>query len=68
MAMQMNTRTGARLKVASAEVKRQEPEGPLFYILPPALVLAVIIFCHCATPPADATEKKAPTPAASVAE
>ena len=43
------------LKVATAEVKEEKKEGPLFYILPPLLVLAVFIYCMVSTPPAPAT-------------
>ncbi|MBR3925216.1 MAG: hypothetical protein IKJ58_00460 [Akkermansia sp.] len=42
----------SKLKVASAEVKQVEPEGPLYYILPPLLVLIVIIFCYAVESPA----------------
>ena len=51
---------GAKLKIATAEVKRVKPEGPLYYILPPVLVLAVLIFCYTATPPKSATEPAEP--------
>ncbi len=63
MAIEMKTNAGGKLRVASAEVQRKEAEGPLYYILPVALVLAVIIFCHVAEPPAGA-KKPAPAPAA----
>ncbi len=42
----------SKLKVATADVKQVEPEGPLYYILPPLLVLIVIIFCYTAESPA----------------
>jgi hypothetical protein len=42
----------SKLKVATADVKQVEPEGPLYYILAPLLVLIVIIFCHTAESPA----------------
>lgn len=42
------------LKIATAEVKEEKKEGPLFYILPPLVVLAVFIYCMVATPPAPA--------------
>lgn len=54
MAIEMKTSVGGKLKVATAEVQRKKAEGPLYYILPVALVLAVIIFCHVAEPPAGA--------------
>lgn len=57
MAMEMKTAVGGKLKVATAEVQRKKSEGPLYYILPVALVLAVIIFCHVAEPPAGAGKK-----------
>lgn len=38
------------LKVATAEVKEEKKEGPLFYILPPLVVLAVFVYCMVATP------------------
>jgi len=63
MAIEMKTSVGGKLKVASAEVQRKKAEGPLYYILPVALVLAVIIFCHVAEPPAGAG-KKNETPSA----
>lgn len=42
---------GIKLQVASAEVKRQKAEGPLYYILPSVLVIGVLAFCYTATPP-----------------
>ncbi len=42
----------SKLKVATAEVKQVEPEGPMYYILPPLLVLIVIIFCYAVESPA----------------
>ena len=42
------------LKVATAAVKEEKKEGPLFYILPPLVVLAVFVYCMVATPPAPA--------------
>ncbi|MBR5521933.1 MAG: hypothetical protein IKV82_00495 [Akkermansia sp.] len=44
------------LKIATAEVKEEKKEGPLFYILPPLVVLAVFIYCMVATPPAPAED------------
>ncbi|MBQ8479957.1 MAG: hypothetical protein IJ503_06185 [Akkermansia sp.] len=55
---------GSKLKIATAEVKRVKPEGPLYYILPPVLVLAVLIFCYTATPPKSATAPAEPAAAA----
>ncbi len=54
---------GSKLKIATAEVKRVKSEGPLYYILPPVLVLAVIIFCYTATPPKSATQSSTAEPA-----
>lgn len=59
---------GSQLKVATAEVKRVKAEGPLYYILPPALILAVIIFCYTATSPATADKSGSEAPAAAAAE
>jgi hypothetical protein len=42
----------SKLKVATADVKQVEPEGPMYYILPPLLVLIVIIFCYTVESPA----------------
>ncbi len=39
------------LKVATAEVKEEKKEGPLFYILPPLVVLAVFVYCMVSVPP-----------------
>lgn len=44
------------LKVATAAVKEEKKEGPLFYILPPLVVLAVFVYCMVATPPTPAAE------------
>ncbi len=63
MAIEMKTAVGGKLKLATAEVQRKKSEGPLYYILPVALVLGVIIFCHVAEPPAGA-RKPAQAPAA----
>ena len=64
MAILNNTNNGRALRVASAEVQRKKPEGLLYYILPPALVLGVIIYCHVAQSPAAAKPSAAPAPAA----
>lgn len=56
MAINLPSSPGIKLKVASAEVQRVKAEGPLYYILPPALVLAVLIFCYTATPPVAAPD------------
>lgn len=39
-----------QLTIATAEVSKQERESILFYVLPPLLVVAVFIYCICATP------------------
>lgn len=39
-----------QLTVATAEVKKEKPEGKLFYILPPLVVLAVFVYCMCVKP------------------
>lgn len=44
------------LKVATAEVKEEKKEGPLFFILPPLVVLAVFVYCMVSTPPAPSEE------------
>lgn len=44
------------LKIATAEVKEEKKEGPLFYILPPLVVLAVFVYCLVSTPPAPTEE------------
>lgn len=59
---------GSQLKVATAEVKRVKAEGPLYYILPPVLVLAVIIFCYTATSPAAAGKSGEEAPAATAGQ
>ena len=64
MAIQSNTKKGRTLRVASAEVQRKKPEGPLYYILPLVLVLGVIIFCHVAKSPAGGKQPATPAPAA----
>ena len=50
MAEQNNQQQGIKLTVATAEVKEQKPEGPLFYILPPLVVAAVFFYCTQSTP------------------
>ncbi len=44
------------LKVATAVVKEEKKEGPLFYILPPLVVLAVFVYCMVSVPPAKTSE------------
>lgn len=53
------------LKVATAEVKEEKKESPLFYILPPLVVLAVFVYCMVATPPAPAESSTADEDAAA---
>ena len=67
MAILQNNNTGRKLVVATAEVQRRKPEGLLYYLLPPLLVLAVIIYCHVADSPAAPPTKEADT-AGAVAE
>lgn len=42
------------LKIATAEVKEEKKDSPLFYILPPLVVAAVFVYCMVSTPPAPA--------------
>lgn len=51
MALQIQPQNRLRLKVATATVKKVEKNGPLFYILPPLLVVAVLLFCYLAPSP-----------------
>lgn len=52
MALQTNQPQTFQLKVATAKVKKQVKDGPLFFILPPLLVIGVIVFCYVAPAPA----------------
>ena len=68
MAIQTKNPFGSKLKVASAEVQRVKPEGVLYYLLPPALVIAVLVFCYTATPPQSAASEGVAEPAPASAE
>lgn len=59
MALQTNQPRTFQLKVATAKVKKQVKDGPLFFILPPLLVIGVIVFCYVAPAPLHATADKA---------
>lgn len=50
-----------QLKIATAEVKQDKKDGPLFYILPPLLVVAVFVYCLIATPPAPQVTEEQPS-------
>lgn len=39
-----------KLTIATAEAKSSKPEGILFYLLPPLLVVAVFLYCANAHP------------------
>lgn len=54
MALQFKKPLRSRLKVAGTVVKTQQREGAAFYVVPAIIVLAVLIFCYTATPPASA--------------
>lgn len=54
MALQFKKPFRSRLTVAGSVVKTQQREGISFYIIPTVIVLAVLIFCYTATPPASA--------------
>lgn len=53
-----------QLKVATAKVKKQVKDGPLFFILPTLLVAGVIAFCYAV--PAPARDKAPESEAAAV--
>lgn len=57
-----------KLKVATSVVRKEEGEGPLFYILPPLLVIAVFVFCALAGDPTSAQGEEASPPAAAAGE
>lgn len=53
------------LKVETAERREVKMESPLFYIVPPLLVLAVFVYCMVATPDVPATPAAQPAAAAA---
>lgn len=73
MAFQINKPQTFQLKVAQAKVKKQAKDGPLFFILPPLLVAAVIAFCYAfpspaiaqAEPPGKVADLSDPSPQAA---
>jgi len=56
-----------KLKVATSVVRKEEGEGPLFYILPPLLVVAVFAFCALSGSPTPAHEAASQGEAAAAA-
>lgn len=53
------------LKVETAERREVKMESPLFYIVPPLLVLAVFVYCMVATPDVPASPAAKPAAAAA---
>ena len=71
MALKFKKPFRSRLTVAGTVVKQQQREGVSFYIIPTVVVLAVLIFCYTANPPASArvaAAEKAASTAAPAAE
>lgn len=69
MASPMNQPQTFQLKVATAKIKKQVKDGPLFFILPTLLVAGVIVFCYVVPAPdwdkasqGEATVAAAPAP------
>ncbi len=65
----MNQPQTFQLKVATAKIKKQVKDGPLFFILPTLLVAGVIVFCYAVpaperdkAPQGEATAATSPAP------
>ena len=52
----LHPHTEPKLKVATSVVRKEKGEGPLFYILPPLLVVAVFAFCALSGSPTPVRE------------